>query len=359
MTISAAIALATIAAARRHGVGLAALLEHSGLGELELDNPTNMVPLDEFHRLVRAALVLTRAPTLGLHVGELAPLGMLHVVGHLLASSRTLRDAHHQFMRFSPLVEPGARYRLIESGEQGCFGYTPAHAPLPELARFHAETSLAVTYQLCRELLLVRDGAIGVRFATEAPPHAREVERFFGCPVVYGQPENQLVFPRRVLDEPLLHADAGVFDSVRARAEQLLAQGGEEALAARVLRLLRWEPRLGGIVEADVAARLHLAARTLRRKLGDAGKPFSSLLDDVRRERASAQLRLPGASVKQVVEDLGFSEPSALHRAFKRWTGTTIGAWRERELCGASRVVARRALVGAPVRVARSAVTRR
>jgi AraC-like DNA-binding protein len=60
------------------------------------------------------------------------------------------------------------------------------------------------------------------------------------------------------------------------------------------------------------------------------GRPFTALLDDVRRERALTALALPDTSVKALAEELGFSEASAFHRAFKRWTGETIGAFRSR-----------------------------
>ena len=51
------------------------------------------------------------------------------------------------------------------------------------------------------------------------------------------------------------------------------------------------------------------------------GTTFQVLLDDVRRELAVRHVCEPNATVAKVASLVGFSEPGAFHRAFRRWTG--------------------------------------
>ena len=89
--------------------------------------------------------------------------------------------------------------------------------------------------------------------------------------------------------------------AVEERIETLLASG---------------EVRIG-----DVARGLGLSRQTLYRRLKVEGATFEALLDQVRHRLALKLVRDEGVSVKEAAWRLGFSDPSAFSRAFKRWTG--------------------------------------
>ena len=72
-----------------------------------------------------------------------------------------------------------------------------------------------------------------------------------------------------------------------------------------------------------------MSPRTLQRRLGAEGTTFDVLLDGVRSSRALALIDT-GAALSEVAFALGYSEPSAFHRAFRRWTSTTPRKWRAR-----------------------------
>ena len=91
------------------------------------------------------------------------------------------------------------------------------------------------------------------------------------------------------------------------------------------------EPMLrAGAVSADRAAReLGMSRQTLYRRLKEEGTTFEELLDAKRRQLAIRYLALDRSTVKATAYRLGFSEPAAFSRAFKRWTGVSPSLFRE------------------------------
>ena len=98
--------------------------------------------------------------------------------------------------------------------------------------------------------------------------------------------------------------------------------------------LARVQGHIGdGLSEGDsslehVARRMAVSARTLRRRLSEAGTTHRELVDGVRRARASVYLQQQKLSIEDVAFLLGFGDTSAFHRAFKRWHGVTPAQFR-------------------------------
>lgn len=75
-----------------------------------------------------------------------------------------------------------------------------------------------------------------------------------------------------------------------------------------------------------VARDLGISRQTLYRHLKAEGTTFESVLDARRRALAVRYLKRDKSSVKATAYRLGFSDPAAFSRAFKRWTGTSPSA---------------------------------
>ena len=79
----------------------------------------------------------------------------------------------------------------------------------------------------------------------------------------------------------------------------------------------------------QVASTLKTTTHTLRRRLKEEGNSFQEIKDSLRRDRALRLLSDTDMSVQEIAELLGFSEPAAFNRAFKKWLGTTPGSYRK------------------------------
>jgi AraC-like DNA-binding protein len=70
-----------------------------------------------------------------------------------------------------------------------------------------------------------------------------------------------------------------------------------------------------------IAAKMNQSRHTLHRALKDEGVTFEQVLDDLRHTLALQYLQGKKVSVNETAYLVGFSDPAAFSRAFKRWTG--------------------------------------
>ncbi len=138
----------------------------------------------------------------------------------------------------------------------------------------------------------------------------------FRAPVTFGAAVDELELDASQLATPLASADPITLDALEARVVQLTEVASDPFLE-RVRRAVA--DNLDASPE-QVASTLGVSARTLRRHLDQHGETFRGVIDRLRRERAD-ELLARGMAVKEVAFALGFSEPSAFSRAYKRWTG--------------------------------------
>ena len=86
---------------------------------------------------------------------------------------------------------------------------------------------------------------------------------------------------------------------------------------------------VGGSPSLDeVASSLGMSARSLQRRLSESGTTFRTEIDAVRNHTAQLLLQDPKLALSEVAWLLGFSDPRAFTRAFRRWHGVTPSAFR-------------------------------
>ena len=78
----------------------------------------------------------------------------------------------------------------------------------------------------------------------------------------------------------------------------------------------------------EVAASLQMNARTLQRRLAEAGTSYKRIIDEVRLDAACRLLGDRTLTLAEIATALGYSHPAHFTRAFTRWTGMTPRAFR-------------------------------
>lgn len=300
------------------------LLRYSAISNDRLADVRGGLTLEEWESALRIAIEMTGDEGLGLSMGEKAPENMLQLVGHLVLSAGTLRDAFTLFCRYSTLLCVGPVYGLEERNELAQFRmtYDPRETS-PLTQRFGVDYSMAFVQRIGRHFV---PGAVPleVSFRHAAPSYQQRYGAIFDCPVLFEQAVDGLSFSRSLMDIPHLHGDETMRSVLRDAAERFLSEAQRGITFAERLRsLVRGQADLAEIDMDMLARRLGLTRRSLRRRLRIEGQTLSSIMDEERCRVACVELARPGSCIKETAERLGYSEPSAFHRAFKRWTGTT------------------------------------
>jgi AraC-like DNA-binding protein len=170
---------------------------------------------------------------------------------------------------------------------------------------------------------------ISLSLTQAAPPYRDEYLRLLGVVPSFAQVHNALHIRSCDADLPFVSANTAAMEALQSVAETRLKGLGDDSLGESVRQVLAKALNGSAPVLTDIAARLHLSARTLQRKLAADGLSFSQLLDDVRREQALHRLRIGTTHLVELAYMLGFVDTNSFYRAFRRWTGTTPEKYRK------------------------------
>ncbi|WP_423359737.1 AraC family transcriptional regulator [Pseudomonas citronellolis] len=316
----------------RRGVAPQRLLAGVQLEPSILDQREARIAASVYVDLLELGLALSGDADLGLHLGEAVRPGHFGVLGYLLMSCATLGDALHRQARYAELVGSLGRVELADEPPRA--GYEPLvrhswEPLLPRQQRQLAEETLACWLRFGHWISGLEQAPVEVRFRHPAPADTTEHRRIFRCPVLFGQADNALVFPRRLLALPLGQADSQIQRTLDAYAGRLLEsiRRGEGVLERARQCLAERLPEQAVDLEA-LAGELALSPRTLQRRLRDSGLSFSRLVDETRQQLVLHHLRDPALELADVASLVGFSETGSLARAFRRWTGQSLGQYR-------------------------------
>ena len=312
------------------GQSLGTVLAALDVSEAMLADPDRRVSRLRFNAALERAIEQTGDPFAGLHAGEQVRPAHYGVVGYIMMSCDTSRQVIATHQRWNQLVMRGVEVDYEETGDRLLLRETLP--PLPGLLTRPAGECLAASMlSFARWIFGQQFRPLEMSLPYPEPGRLDEYRRVFGCPLRFDAPGFSLSIHNGLLDRPLPQADPELRQMMEARAERQARELGLEAdpfvvqLRAAIGRLL---PQAVPEME-DVAAALNISSRTLQRRLQQRNSHFKAALDDMRRDLALGYVRDPQLSLVDIAFLLGFSQQSAFNRAFRRWTDSTPGAYRD------------------------------
>ena len=256
--------------------------------------------------------------------------GIFQLIAERMIMCETLLDALVEAKRFYRLVSNSITFELTTVGDRVQLSIVltdPEFDPEHMLVEFLLLVWHRFPSWLVGEVIPLQE----VHFAYSAPEHKEEYSLLYPGPCHFNKPKNMLIW----------HADSLKWP-VRRNAKQLKQylkqvplpwfskQHYAESFTDRVVNMLVESPESTFLSLEDVAKKIHVTPRTVRRKLKEENSCFKQLKDNVRRDRAIYWLSLENMTVAEASRYSGYSEPSAFVRAFRQWTGITPGDYRKR-----------------------------
>jgi AraC-like DNA-binding protein len=304
------------------------MLRAEGVEPSLVDEPEARLPHAIMIGVWEAAGRLTGDQDLALHAAEAIRPGDFGAIEYLARTSPTLGAGLARLARYYAVLNDGAEVVVEAQRDRAVWSHRLSYPG--GLPRQVPEYVIGCLLVVLRHATGVDWTPLEVRFPHQEPADTSAHRRLFRAPLRFGCERSELVIARSSFDAPLLGADPALQTLVEAQVAGLLGSlSPAEATTDTVRRLLAQELCDGEPTLERLAARLHMSARTLHRRLENEGTTFRCIVTDVRRELAERHLRERQLGVGEIAFLLGFSEPSAFHRAFKRWTGRPPRAYRQ------------------------------
>jgi AraC-like DNA-binding protein len=329
-TVAAGFARGLLDLAVAKGADRQTLAHASGIDLELLEDPDNRVNLANYVRLMRAAQAQTGDAALALHFGEAIDIEEMSIVGLMALGCETAADAFAQMGRYTRLMsdvelegEASTRHMLTREPGRICLVDTRKDPnAFPELTETGFARLVTRGRTMPGEMTYLRE----VHVTHPAPAYRAEYDRIFRVPVVFDSERNALVLSEddSWLTQRIARQPRYVFGVLSQRAEALLEElEGATSTRGRVESVLMRSLHTGDTSMERVAVELGLSRPTLFRRLRAEGVTFQKILDDLRRHMALSYLDGKKVSVNETAFLVGFSEPAAFSRAFKRWTGAS------------------------------------
>ena len=299
-----------------------ALLAHAGIRRADLDDPDARIPCAVWGPMFRRALEQRPMKNAGMRLATVTPIGAFPLIDYLIATSQNVGDGLARLARYLPLAEARSVPCFREDEDpirvllEGC------DTPLS------AEFTVTLNVLHFREETEDRFRPVYASFCHE-PDDVGEIERVLSCPVRTRAAWNGWALSRETCQLSLRRRDSALGSLLQRQADESIARLPPMVGVAReVRRALASRVGRGDTRIQTIARILATSPRSLQRRLAAAGVSYQQLLDLSRKDAAERYLTDSPLSIGEVAYLLGYSEPAAFNRAFRRWHHETPQAFR-------------------------------
>ncbi len=323
LTNIARIPLLILEYAERTGIDRDELLRQASLTSANLADPDTRMPMATVLKLWRAIMKWEEGTAIGVRIGSTCRARRLGLVGYAMYYSRDLLEAFQRMSRYVRIISEAVQFDVAKDGEQTTMSFN-AHPSLVAL-RHPVEAQITAVLTIGREITQSDLVPLAIHLPFPYPGDSNEYREMLRCPVHFSRPNAAMIFATSQVSLPIKASDPTLSGYLEQLADSTLKSLGSpnEDFVDKVRRLL-WSQLPGGRPDLwRTASKLGISARTLQRRLRENRTSYSALLEELRRELSGYLLADRKLAVSDVAFLLGYSEPSAFQRAFRRWRGAT------------------------------------
>ena len=296
------------------------LLSGSGISLKELSTLNGFVSVESYRALLRNVLIYSEDPLLMLKAGVGIPLTAHGAVTQACISSRNLLTSFRIASKYARLRGEFIYMDVIEQKEYTKFviGVNPVLGTEENAALDFILGTIASSIAVAK---LVSINPVTLRLSRTESLDTSWLEENFGCDIVFGCKQNELIFRTDDLYIDLPSYDKTVFDSAESLCRDMMSSFSSTQNTVSIVEGI-FESNLGILCFIDkVADHIGVSSRTLQRRLNNEGTTFQQVSDRWLKAKAQKYLLVDKLNVKNTAYYLGYSDESNFRRAFKRWFG--------------------------------------
>ncbi|CAM4136420.1 hypothetical protein F901_02973 [Acinetobacter dispersus] len=312
------------------GVSHIQILKGTGLEQQQLLDPKMLVTALQELQLIRNLVeTFSQRPSLGLEVGQRYHFTTFGSLGLGLISSASIREALNFALAYFPLSFAFSRFVVSELHETNNIRIDiEVDEGIPQILRqFIIERDIAALITVQHDLIpenLCQKVVFGFQSCGEQQPY----HELFGVAPEFGGSKSFIILNAEKIDQKLSMANELMLHSAEQQCREILdKRQSQKKYTDQVQHILMNSKGKIPAME-EVADRLYLNSRTLRRYLAQEQTTFIKIREEARKMMANSYLSSTQTSIEQISEWLGYAEPASFIHAYKRWYSKTPHASR-------------------------------
>lgn len=294
----------------------------------------------QYGMLYQKIMWLMQDESFGMLSGGKVPNGTFRMMCLCIIHSKSLSQALYRCSDFYEICRgPTVKPVLIKKGRFALVTLAPIDETIKDVkslveleSKEQVRTTLSMWHHFISWLIGRRLHLKAAYFSCERPEDVEYYKTLFQSEVKFNQHANALVFPANYLDMPIMQTEDSLRGFLKTAPYQLMVMvENDNSLKSQVMALLGKDFSREMPSADEVASTLNMSVSTLRRRLNDEGTSYQHIKDECRKEAAITYMNAPKLSINDIAALMGFDEPSAFFRSFKKWTGMTPGEYRKNE----------------------------
>ena len=267
---------------------------------------------------------LAQDPLLGLKIGSSQDYRAIGVLAPILWHSPSVRIALNNIATFQTLISESGSFLLTEIQESEGSKIQCEYVAVPNMVPVNGHQVLAVLIGTMGIIQAISNKKTKVKQLYLPPSLNGElISLSLGCQVKNREGNLVICFSTEQFDQPLLGCDKHLYHINLAYAEELLRSKRASLALIDSIKSIIEQYGFSTATIDDAVTHLGLNKRTLQRNLMQQGTSFRKLKEEVLKEWAVKMLVRQRFEIDEIAQRLGYSEPSAFHRAFKTWFSST------------------------------------
>ena len=263
---------------------------------------------------------------LGSAIAERMHMNAFGIWGFAILTSPTVREAIHTAIDFSRISYLITEMSLLDDPDESGTRYDTT-AMSPAVRSFVIERHAGVTMKFIREALQEPEfNAFVIHTSLPQAQYGEALREMMGVEIVGDAEYDALLFDHELLDRPLPKSDPVTLRFCLDQCRVLLESRKENdppwtrKVHDAVIDDIGTEQKI-----ENIAQRLSITERTLRRRLNEENTSFREIYTEARLMIAHELLETAGLTVETVSWRVGYSEPASFVRAFAKRFDRTPG----------------------------------